>query len=174
MPERLINALNPIRVASYRDAWATQAGVSPSTVSSGAVASLYVWQVSLGAAWFETLAYTEAVVRHAVDESLRDWNRRQGRSDDWLHDTVPPLRSLIQKADQGTTYRANEAKVRRPPSHPRYGASVTLDDRISQLEFGQIVHLFPQTPPTVRSQNGEGSTAERICGFMLCETGSRD
>lgn len=156
MPERLVATLNPVRMDTYRAEWARQSGVSPSAVSPGAVASLYVWQVSLGAAWFETLAYTEAVVRHSIDTTLRRWNRQQGRSEDWLNDTVAPLRSLVQKTNGATTYRANEAKARRAPTHPRHGAPVTLDDRVSQLEFGQLVRLLPQKPPSQRSHNGSG------------------
>src|SRR5688572_8597011 len=93
-----IAAMNPARLSSYEAEWARLAGIAPANVSRPAVAALYVWQVSLNSAWYETLAYTEAIVRNAVDLALRKWNATQGRSQDWLNDAATPLSGLVSQA----------------------------------------------------------------------------
>lgn len=149
--------------------WARVAGILPAQVSTAAVSSLYVWQVSLSAAWFETLAYTEAVIRNSFDKSLRTWNLNRGRSEDWLDDAAAPLASLVGQAAGKARSRAQTAKNRRGPSHPRYGMTVTLDDRVAQLEFGSLPHLLPQQPPTSRANLSSGFTArENLWINALC------
>ncbi len=156
MPHRLIAAMNDARLATYADEWARAAKIAPADVSRPAVAALYAWQVSLSSAWYETLAYTEAVVRNSVDRTLRAWNVQQGRTEDWLDDAAPPLAGLVRKAASDTSYRATQASLRRPVTHPRRGAPVVLDDRVAQLEFGSLVHLFPIDPPAHRGQLSSG------------------
>lgn len=168
MPQSLIAAMTPTRLSTYESEWARLAGVSPANVSRPAVAALYVWQVSLSSAWCETLSYTEAIIRNAVDSSLRDWNTRQGRSPDWLDDAASPLASLVNRAAGQATHRATQAGQRRGPNHPRHGAPITFDDRVSQLDFGNIVHLFPQDSLTNRAQLSSGFTArENLWRFGL-------
>ncbi|WP_148060263.1 MULTISPECIES: hypothetical protein [unclassified Rathayibacter] len=156
MPQRLIAAMNDARLATYVDEWARAASLAPADVSRPAIAALYAWQVSLSSAWYETLAYTEAVVRNAVDRALREWNLRQGRSENWLDDAATPLSGLVKKTAGATSYRANQASLRRASTHPRHGAPVTFDDRVAQLEFGSLVHLFPVDPPARRALRGSG------------------
>jgi hypothetical protein len=148
--------MNEARLATYAEEWARAASIAPADVSRPALAALYAWQVSLSSAWYETLSYTEAIVRNAMDRALRDWNVSQGRSENWLDDAAAPLAGLVKKAASDTMYRATQASQRRPSSHPRHGAPVVLDDRVAQLEFGSLVYLFPLDPPTVRSQLGSG------------------
>lgn len=156
MPQRLIAAMDEVRLATYADEWARAANIGAAKVSRPAMAALYAWQVSLSSAWYETLAYTEAVVRNTVDHTLRSWNVSQGRSENWLDDAANPLANLVTKAASSTLYRANQASSRRPTTHPRHGAPVVLDDRVAQLDFGSLVHLFPVNPPSLRSQRGSG------------------
>lgn len=156
LPQKLISAMNAARLSSYSTEWAQSAGIAPSAVSRPAIAALYAWQVSLSSAWYETLAYTEAIVRNSVDMSLRTWNLGQGRSVDWLDDPAPPLARLVATAASSAQYRANQASLRRGPSHPRYGIPMSLDDRVAQLDFGNLVFLFPKDPPAQRSQRGTG------------------
>lgn len=156
VPQRLIAAMNNVRLETYANEWGRAANLVQADVSRPAIAALYAWQVSLSSAWYETLAYTEAIVRNAVDIALRDWNMSQGRSQDWLADAATPLASLVTKAASSTQYRAEQATARRPTTHPRHGAPVVLDDRVAQLEFGSLVHLFPVDPPAHRGQFGSG------------------
>jgi hypothetical protein len=156
MPQRLIAAMNDARLATYAEEWARAANIAPVDVSRPALSAIYAWQVSLSSAWYETLAYTEAIVRNAVDRTLRDWNVRQGRSENWLDDAAAPLAGLVKKSAGDTLYRAEQASLRRPSTHPRHKAPVVLDDRVAQLEFGSLVYLFPVDPPTHRSQRGSG------------------
>lgn len=158
MPQNLISALNPTRLSTYEAEWARLASISPTQVSRPAVAALYVWQVSLSSAWYETLAFTEAIVRDAVDRSLRDWNDKQGYSTNWLATPANPLSGLVQRAATEANRRASTAAQKRAPNHPRHGAPITFDDTVAQLDFGNIVYLFPQAPPTNRSQLGSGYT----------------
>lgn len=155
MPQTLIAAINPARLSAYESEWARLAGIPTGQVTRPAVAALYVWQVSLSSAWYETLAYAEAIIRNSVDLSLRNWNTSQGRSTDWLNDPAVPLKSLVKKSAVTASDRAQQAAKRRGPTHPRYGEPISFDDRISQLDFGNICFLFPQDPP---SQRGQQST----------------
>lgn len=158
MTKQLIATLNDTRLSAYRSEWAHAAGVEPTEVGDSAIATLYVWQVSLSSAWYETLAFTEAAVRNAVDMSLRRWNKGQAGTDDWLQSAGAPLRTLIRQAGEKASSRAEQASVKREPGHPRQGAATTLDDRVAQLDFGNLVHLFPADPPTQRQQRGSGFT----------------
>lgn len=156
MPRNLIAAMNPARLSSYEAEWSREMTDASKSATTSSVTALYVWQVALSSAWYETLSYVEAVVRNAVDGALRTWNLGQGRSEDWLDDAAVPLKSLISKAADNAQYRAEQAMKRRHPDHPRHNAPVSFDDRISQLDFGNIVHLFPLSPPAKRSQRGTG------------------
>lgn len=156
MPRNLVAALNPARLSSYEAEWSRETEGATGEVTHSSVTSLYVWQVALSSAWYETLSYVEAVVRNAVDVALREWNIGQGRSEDWLDDAAVPLEGLVAKAAGDAQYRAGQAAKRRHPSHPRHRAPVSFDDRISQLDFGNIVYLFPLDPPARRSQRDTG------------------
>lgn len=156
MPQRLIAGMNNARLSSYEQEWAKLAQTTPAAVSRPAVAALYAWQVSLSAAWYETLSYTEAIVRNSLDQALRDWNRSQGRSEDWLLDAAPPLSGLVGKAQKETSYRAQQAQLKRANTHPRHGAAVSFDDRVAQLSFGSLIHLLPVDPPSQRGQRSSG------------------
>ncbi|WP_147305788.1 hypothetical protein [Subtercola boreus] len=158
MPEKLVAALHPARLSSYESEWARLAGVSPTSVSRPAVAALYVWQVSLGSAWYETLAFTEAIVRNALDLSLRAWNIREGRSEDWLEDSSAPLAGLVAQSAKRSRQRATQAVLKRSAWHSRHGVIVSLDDRVAQLDFGSICFLLPQDAPARRATNGSGFT----------------
>lgn len=151
----LVSKLNPARLASYEAEWVRLAGPS-STTSRPAVAALYVWQVSLCSAWYETLSYTEAIVRDAVDTTLREWNVDQGHSHDWLDDPSRALAGRVERAAKDASRNAREAARKRSPSHPRANQPVTLDDRVAQLTFGNLVHLFPQAAPPNRARYRSG------------------
>ena len=156
MPQHLIDVLNPARIRAYEEEWARDADLPDAHVGGTAVAALYTWQVSLSAAWYETLAYTEAIVRNAVDMALRAWNVAHRDTDDWLDDPAKPLSSLVEKAARETTRRAEQAALKRDRRHPRYRHAVSFDDRIAQLDFGHLVHLLPLAPPTNRPSRGTG------------------
>ncbi|MFP7365384.1 hypothetical protein SFC07_06370 [Corynebacterium callunae] len=156
MPHNLVAAMHPARLSSYESEWRKGLGGNSALVTNSAVASLYVWQVALGSAWYETLSYVEAVIRNSVDIALRDWNKSRGKSEDWLNDAAIPLATLVEKATRDSKKRAEVAAKRRNPSHRRHKAPVIFDDMVSQLDFGSIVHLFPQTPPKKNGQRKTG------------------
>lgn len=158
MTENLIANIHQSRLSAYSAECARDADVPRAQVTAAAVASLYAWQVSLSAAWFETLAYTEAIIRNAVDSALRDWNQAQGRSEDWLQDAGKPLSGLVDRAQSEAQSQAVAAAGRRSPDHPRYNVEPLFDDRVAQLSFGNLVHLFPTRTPSKRSQRGTGLT----------------
>lgn len=86
--QRIVAVLPNARLQPYRDLWSGNGG----TVSSDAdIAPLYRWQVDMCSAWYEVLAYTETLVRHALDSALQHWNTAQGRSADWITDPAPVL-----------------------------------------------------------------------------------
>lgn len=159
MVQNLVSKLSSMRLATYEAEWGRLGG-SAAKVTRPAVASLYVWQVSLSSAWYETLAYTEAMVRDAVDQALRTWNVSRGRSEDWLEDAPRPLQGRVQKAALDARRNAGQAALRRGPQHPRATQPVSLDDRVAQLTFGNLVHLFPVTPPSQRALRGTGRTGQ--------------
>lgn len=157
MPVKLVASINPVRLETYRRECARVSGISPRSVPPEQVAALYVWQTALSAAWFENLAYTEAVLRHAMDGALRNWNRQNTKqSQDWLCDPDRKLASLVRKAASDAEYRAKQAEKRRHDGHPRKGVVPTIDDLVSQLTFGNLSHLLPTIPPTDRGSRGTG------------------
>lgn len=150
MPLRLLTPMNPARLATYRQECARITGVSVAQVQQETVAALYVWQTALSAAWFENLAYTEAILRHSVDEALRLWNHNETGNEDWLRAPDGKLAPLVEKSAENAERQAEAAKKRRAPDHPRRHASIVLDDLIAQLSFGNISFLLPIVPPTQR------------------------
>lgn len=159
MTNAIADAVHPSRLRSYRLACANQLGVPEAEVSESLVTSMYVWQVSLSAAWFETLAYTEAILRNAIDAALRRWNLAGGGTEDWLANPLPPLKGLITRMCKETVDRATRASRARDGNHPRAGQAVTLDDRVSQLTLGHLAFLFPRQPPTQRTTRASGYNA---------------
>lgn len=156
MPHSLVGAMHPARLASYETEWRRGLVEASALVTDSAVVSLYVWQVALSSAWYETLAYVEAVVRNSVDMALRDWNMSRGKTENWLDDAAQPLSSLVKLSAKNAQYRAEQASIRRHPVHPRYKAPISLDDKVSQLDFGNIVHLFPLTVPEKNDKRSSG------------------
>lgn len=156
MPLNLLTPMNPVRLDTYRRECARITGVPVPNVPKETVAALYVWQTALSAAWFENLAYTEAILRHSVDASLRDWNLKQAGTEDWLRKPSSKLASLVKKSAKDAERQADTAKKRRAPGHPRKNAPVVLDDLIAQLSFGNISFLLPIDPPTNRQSLGSG------------------
>lgn len=158
MPLKLVASINPVRLETYRQEYARASGIPPESVTEEQVAALYVWQTALSAAWFESLAYTEAVLRHAMDGALRDWNRKNSNSnsEDWLCNPDRKLASLVTKAASDAEYRAKYAVKRRHNGHPRKGVAPTFDDLVSQLSFGNLSHLLATTPPTNRKKRDTG------------------
>lgn len=156
MPQKLVAAMNETRLSSFTSEWTRMSGVAAPPVSAQARAALYAWQVSLSSAWYETLAYLEPVVRNSIDVSLRRWNIDRGHSADWLDDPAVPLAGFVGRAASTARIRAVQAKARRAPSHPRRDAPVSLDDRVAQLDFGNVVFLLPQDPPENRARRGSG------------------
>lgn len=106
MPHSLVGAMHPARLASYETEWRRGLVEASALVTDSAVVSLYVWQVALSSAWYETLAYVEAVVRNSVDMALRDWNMSRGKTENWLDDAAQPLSSLVKLSAKNAQYRA--------------------------------------------------------------------
>lgn len=69
MAPAFIDSLPPARLKPYRDYWARMSGGIPADLTS--LAALYLWQVSMSAAWYEVLCHTEVIVRNALDTQLR-------------------------------------------------------------------------------------------------------
>lgn len=155
----LVELLSDVRIATYRREWAEQAGTRPADVSDDAVSALYMWQVALSAAWYEALSYGEAVLRHTMDVALRSWNAAQVGSTDWLEQPAPALSKIVGRTAADSRSRAETAARRRDPGHPRRQAAVTLDDRISQLSFGDLAFLLPVNAPKNRAQFSTGMNA---------------
>lgn len=141
--------LSDVRLAAYSDF------LGPSA-SRDAIESLYIWQIALGAAWLETIALFEPVLRHRVDSALRRWNLEHGGSEDWLDHAAPPLSSMVKRMSASSRTAAARAAGRRHPEHPRFQAPVTLEDRIAQLTLGNLASLFPVAPPAKRAKFASG------------------
>lgn len=155
-PLRLLESMNPARLATYREECARITGMSASGVPKETVAALYVWQTALSAAWFENLAYTEAILRHSIDDALRVWNKNRCGTEDWLREPDKKLASFVKKSAQDAKRQAESAKQRRGPEHSRKYAPVVFDDLIAQLSFGNLAFLLPINPPTNRADLGSG------------------
>lgn len=160
MPQRITANLPPARLQPYRDYWLQQSNGAPP--SDAAIGSLYLWQVGMSAAWYEVLAYTEMIVRQALDSQLRKWNAAQGHGPDWLSTPDRTIEAVVGQRTLGQVQAdAERAKRMRDDSgvdphfgaNPRRGAPVSHDDLVAQLTFGNLVNLLPKDPPPVRSRN---------------------
>ena len=159
MVGELVSSLSSARVSVYREDIARRSGRSPRQVGTGEVESLYVWQAAMAAAWYESIALFEPLLRNRLDVALRRWNLSRGHSADWLDDPAAPLKGLVTRMAGSSSKAAITAASRRAPMHPRYGARITFDDKVAQLSFGNIASLFPQKPPTKRDKLASGYTA---------------
>ena len=130
-------------------------GRSANSVSDRSVQSLYLWQSAVASAWYEALSIFEPVLRNRIDCELRKWNQAQGNSEDWLEDPAQPLKKAVSRMASDARSAAESSARRRPRNHPRFSAPITLDDRISQLSFGNISSLFVFNPCAARAR---GST----------------
>lgn len=145
-------------MSTYRHEWVRTTEDSVASISENSLGSLYLRQLSVSSAWYENLALVEAAVRHAVDTALRQWNANASSdgSPDWLNQPASPLSGLVGTMSAEAARRAAMATRRRDPRHPRHRAEVTLDDRVAQLGFGNLSHLFPAIPPRNRSKFRSG------------------
>lgn len=158
MGKELARILSSPRMSTYRHEWARTTNGNADSVSDSSLSSLYLWQLTVSSAWYENLALVEAALRHSVDTALRRWNAAisPSASEDWLKQPAPPLSGLVGSMSVEAARRADMAARRRDPRHPRYRAAVTLDDRVAQLGFGNLSHLFPATPPRNRQRFRSG------------------
>ncbi|ART74373.1 hypothetical protein BTO20_37785 (plasmid) [Mycobacterium dioxanotrophicus] len=156
MPHRIVAALPSARLQPYRDLWTANGGTA---CTDADIAPLYQWQVEMCSAWYEVLAYTETVVRHALDNALRQWNTAQGLGPDWIAAPAPTLRRVLgarvmtelhDSASRAAAKRGTADRSFGP--HPRQGQPVSHDDLVAQLTFGNLVHLLPITAPTPQAR----------------------
>ena len=155
----LIDSLSVARIGVFRDEVARRSGRSRNDIRRGEVESLYIWQTSIAAAWYETIALFEPLLRNRLDTGLRQWNTQRGHSPDWLDDPASPLKGLVHRMALSSRKAADTAAKRRAPMHPRHGVRATIDDRVAQLSFGNLAALFPQDPPAHRNKLASGFTA---------------
>lgn len=156
----MLRGLSSARVHSYRMAIVGETGRSANSVSDRSVQSLYLWQSAVASAWYEALSIFEPVLRNRIDCELRKWNQAQGNTEDWLEDPAQPLKKAVSRMASDALNAAESSARRRPRNHPRFSAPITLDDRISQLSFGNISSLFPLQAPRNRSSFASGFSAK--------------
>lgn len=167
----MLGGLSKARVHSYRMAIVGETGRSAADISDRSIQSLYLWQCAVASAWYEGLSIFEPVLRNRIDTELRKWNQSQGMSEDWLEDPAPPLRRAVNRMSADARGAAEMSARRRPRNHPRVGAPVTLDDRVSQLSFGNLSALFPLHAPANRSNFGSGFSAKENLWLHALEGG---
>lgn len=168
MAGELVGSLSSARIQAYEADVVARSGRELTEIGRGEVESLYIWQVSVAAAWYETIALFELLMRNRIDVALRRWNTDNGQTVDWLEDAATPLRGVVRRAAGDSRAEAEKAARRRAPIHPHYRAPVSLDDRISQLTFGNLSALFPQRAPAQRRNLASGFTAhENLWRFAL-------
>lgn len=160
MVGEMLGGLSDPRIRSYRMVIVGETGRSADSVSDSSVQSLYLWQVAVASAWYEALSILEPVLRNRIDSVLRCWNQEQGKTEDWLEDPARPLQSEVRRMAASARGAAERGACRRPQNHPRFNAPVTLDDRVSQLSFGNLSALFPLRPPVNRRNFATGFSAK--------------
>ncbi|SHQ47861.1 hypothetical protein [Mycobacteroides abscessus] len=113
--------------------------------------ALYTWNNHLSAAFQESLATTEVILRCALDEAIRSWNLQQpapqgvgAPTADWLEHPAAPLATIVNHRYRTELMSyATTAKAKRSAGHPRRNAPVTHDDLVSQTTFGLWKRLLP-------------------------------
>lgn len=113
-----------------------------------AAVALYLWNLNISGATYESLHVFEVAVRNAMDAELRKWNATQklpsgaSRSDDWLVEPAPLLTRLVGQVDIDTAYsRANKARRARGLGKPGH------DDVLAQLSLSTWRFLLPDHDP---------------------------
>lgn len=152
----MLRGLSEARVHSYRMAIVGETGRRVHDISDRSIQSLYLWQCAVASAWYEALSMFEPVLRNRIDAELRRWNLSKDMTEDWLEDPAQPLRRTVSRMASEARGAAERSACRRPRNHPRRGALVTLDDRISQLSFGNLSALFPLDAPGGRANFQSG------------------
>lgn len=113
--------------------------------------ALYTWNNHLSAAFQESLAAAEVILRCALDKALRSWNAAQpaprGMSTptpDWLEHPAPPLATLVDNRYRTELMnQAVTARRKRAASHPRKHAPINHDDLVANTNFGIWKRLLP-------------------------------
>lgn len=95
----LARLLSQARLAPYKQA-------VPGAKLDGAL-ELYVWNLAIAMAMFESIHYFEVGLRNTMHEALEAWATQLGATDPWYRDPVVPLdkgsRSKIQQAIKRAT-----------------------------------------------------------------------
>lgn len=113
--------------------------------------ALYTWNNHLSAAFQESLATTEVILRCALDKALREWNGKQpapqgvsSPTSEWLKHPAPPLATILTKRYRTDLMdHAKTAKAKRSAKHPRKDAEISHDDLVAQTTFGLWKRLLP-------------------------------
>lgn len=126
--------------------------------------ALYKWHMELSSAVKEVLAFTEIIVRNAIDEKLTPWNERElGRPKSWLLEVpAAPLASII--AQQRTSAnRSARASVRgRPSTHPRHDCVPNHDDVLAHTTFGLWKVVLPNHRPGASTTNPQNQGRKKL------------
>ncbi|MCG7292343.1 Abi-like protein [Corynebacterium afermentans subsp. afermentans] len=110
--------------------------------------SFYLWNVQVGAAYFELLGISEVALRNVIYRGVDRYclSRDVGK---WLLAEPAMLPLPLQKLMKGPLLeaqsKAKEAKNRRDqnPAHPRKGFPLQEGDVLAQVTFGAWHNLFP-------------------------------
>ena len=156
----MLGGLSNVRIQSYRMFIVGETGRSADSISDSSVQSLYLWQVAVASAWYEAISILEPVLRNRIDSTLRRWNQGQGNTEDWLEDPARQLQREVRRMASEARNTAERSARRRPQNHPRFNAPVTMDDRVSQLSFGNLSALFPLRAPVNRANFATGFSAK--------------
>lgn len=93
MAGELVGSLSSVRIQAYEADVVARSGRELAEVSRGEVESLYIWQVSVAAAWYETIALFEPLMRNRIDVALRDGTQRTVRL--WIGWRMRPRRYAV-------------------------------------------------------------------------------
>lgn len=125
--------------------------------SDEATLDLYLWNLELSAAVHQVLAFTEVVLRNAIDGSLRAWNAAEppntvdgaivNYTGDWLLEPAAPLSKLTEKTRSEANKWAGRARQKRKPNHTRFRAPVDHNDLLVQVSLGAWNNLLPIKSP---------------------------
>lgn len=102
-------------------------------------AELYEFNLRLAGSSFKAIQMCEVIVRNAMDEQLRVWNRKAVGTEDWTISPAPMLKACFFDGGRDLSDAATKAaKALRKSGRP-----VTHDDVLAQMSFGAWRYLLP-------------------------------
>jgi hypothetical protein len=152
---RALNSINQSEIDRWITAPRFRAFLEAAEGDQSQAMALYDWNVSVSAAFFEVLSYSEILLRNAIDAQFAPVEHSQPATESWLYDPSILTPKSLEKVTEATE---NIERARKEPTRARVVANLSfgfwralLNKRYKQLWIETLHDAFP---------NGNGDRAQ--------------